>query len=926
MGGLLLTLKKRNNMVSPFNECPQHLTAQFNVFGYYDVLTVERVTAMSEFAPKSAKRAGDSCRNTYDNQYALRLIAYNLSQTSEQNWCFKPDPLACALNPAFYDNYPLFSIIKIRLTKDAILKKGFDGCVNEIASLIQAVQSRDAKYCGTAYYTLYYSLGAASVVVICRSNNITSVFGVLYNLRARHDLLSDSFVIPCIQSSSNSDELRGWDAALDSNIQFSIRARFQPFCTAKDLMHSLSEVLKNDEHRKFNRISGYSEFLTLTGCIADEHVKLYQNATINEHINNIASSIRTSIRMVTDAAYEDASLLELDCDMDELKSINKNNIVKRAESCNDFLQELSDLLYEHVSRCNNHSYRIYEGIMEMMNFYFDLSDQDSYYDIRYIYDEFFNQFLEIMRQYTEILASSGEAEALNALIEETCVGLNLFRERITPIINDINRSHKLWLEGRTLTHQVIGNSQKLIFSFTAIVRKVAEYLRDKMDDNENCTFIVTSGGTDDFEAIKFFGHLAEEKRRNDLLVLTLPEKKLFSFKSLFPVLHEMFHFAGDRLRNARAPLFLSSLTYHYSYRIANALLASKHSAWFNKDDSLAQKSVNQLCKHVYHYLSKHIISDELAAKLHYLYKEKADVHIYPVVKKALDAERHRGESGTNFDTPKPSDFMLQVSSLYTLMARHYTSHKSKQSVWNVAMGEFDDIDEAYCKERFYDDEAKECRSEVRALLNQYLNYNDSQEYPLYFTPEEEVEEVRFLYQECFADACSSVLLGQTIEDYLLDMYPAIAGTFDEFENKLEKTSDEFDRFFIVAGVAFPSIIGQFAEELRRDNSHGIRTENEIQSVATINAIRTAIGKIVTDEEAQNKYRERFFEEFMAFRGKFYLYKELQEYVRLCVENLTNVTSDFDFINQIRSFYRAEKDECIMKLITDLHSEVPLCVR
>lgn len=175
--------------------------------------------------------------------------------------------------------------------------------------------------------------------------------------------------------------------------------------------------------------------------------------------------------------------------------------------------------------------------------------------------------------------------------------LELFRERVGGFVRDLSRSDCFTMECEQYNHSSVGSSTLLLLGLNRVINCLAADLQDQANDI-TCKhgFLVTSGGCDRTITRRMFFSLVPKKPKyaNMKLLETLPfimqvsELGLFDCSStLFRLVHEVFHYCGERLRTQRAASMQKFLCTYIDRPLAEASLKSYEERFIAWSDTIA---------------------------------------------------------------------------------------------------------------------------------------------------------------------------------------------------------------------------------------------------------------------------------------------------------------------------------------------------
>jgi hypothetical protein len=927
MKGLLLTLKKRRPIATntgaigvanmgesketPLNAGNREIE-HYSVLGYYDELEVKECASLHDFAPnsQSEETRRPRKRSVFANKFSIRLIAPKDTVRSKNGDCFIE-------NPFNNNKMPLLSIMLLRLTqsqmKDFTLEENLQKIADMIANTFSSKTPGD-----TTRFSLYYSLGSADIAVLCFSSSYESAFTALYDLRARVGLLAESYMVPCIKEQDSGTTLD--ETALSIRVQFGKGGSVKKFIDAFE--DELKTLKINDSALTYHRISGNSDLLILTGMSLSAFVKLYQRGGLLSQCNeDYELIVRTSIRMETTPDNE------IIIDDSKYREDRDAFLKHRLESNEKKLNEFHDLLAWHIDNFTFNSYRILEGYMLMLNSYLDVSDNN--YVVRYMLDPVLDFLINILKHdqtLRDAHQKNGRLKDANEIAKRTDSALNQFREYFTEVINDLSRSDRQFIEGRVLVHQVMGTSQKIIFSYSAVVQEIASFLARK---DGNCCFLVTSGGADAVQVVPYFNHLNDQGTH--ILALMLPEKNLYNVETLFSVIHEIFHFAGDRMRGKREQYLIDSLICQYATVVAddlfNEFLARRIRLEYGEKAIDGHKVVfyrNTLRKNIMKVISHYLGKSKLKGNLLYFGKTDAMNALASEISKILnpsnDEELAKYRGNPDVGRPPEDSRILRAYAyvyehLWENIKKEQNNRPSKSIEWEITVENIENPKTVH--RRFKGDDALNGCTAARVFLDWYTGrYNHGRTSvdadPEKQNPEECCQEIMKLYQECYADISSAVLLGYTtLEDYIA----VIAPDFKTLCSNMPDNDAGRARIFSVMNVLYfgnivKKVIGDFAVSNEP-------VDEDIIMVKIAGCIKIKVLLAVKNDDDAEKIADYMLYSYAEYHQKLDIYTPLEKYLESCARNLQSTLKPALFVEQLREFYRIEDENEIVSAVTKL---------
>lgn len=799
--GMMITLKKR--MVCINNDDTKEY--RYLMFGHYDGMDIVCTDQWYQLRPKGVADNGGSVNigDDFWDKYTLKLyfpdpqccqklehkgFAYDIWQ--KLGYYYKnSEACNCIL-----EQYPFVSVVMINLSEK---------CVEIECDLIETMQSvimeaveKTKIDLREVHCAIMPSVGYADFVLLFLSNNLKKVITILDYLRKKrivdenksYAMLSNSYAISGFakEGLKNLHSLPQLD-----DVKLSIRVNLRDGVSASQFKSffdkELNKVLahKGTEAEKqpldLYQVFGNSDCLILSDMPFDFFVPLFYDSNLLNprhelfelYIQHTRSSVRVGI---------DTEEVFYPIDSDTSKTYKK------------YQQEFQDLIDKLKKFVNNHDIpiRAVNGLQIVMKAYLSLVQFSHCFDIKEVVGDAFKAMEANVTKTLEIIEAADELDDQNWYSEQMMKALKIFREKIEDYLADLRRSDRLFIEGQSLSHPSIGSATKLLFFYNHYINDIAERLVEIEESEEKTqfTFVVTSGGCDVTTAYDLFSYLnPEEELTHSLIIISIPEMSLYDFRgTMFRLLHECFHYCGERKRTDRQMAFLRGLSANSATVICNGLV-----------DSLRKKLESDVFKSIKYRLlhhdmirieeqCQHIVAKrvgELQPKIELeIFKRMRDGFnelgwealygrdLYPMAEEYLkNIIRNSGELRDKSSFLR--DIYLKFLCCQRDAAKDIASFLKEQK---VSFSEADIWEETSIYKLKKEKEGKFDREEeqlLRIILGYYTDGNSIEtnlvdiDQKVTMTIEEVIYCLQDLFKECFADCMAAEILKLPIEDFIL---------------------------------------------------------------------------------------------------------------------------------------------------------------
>ena len=796
--GMMITLKKR--MV-----CTNHDdTAEFQylMFGHYDGADIACTDQWYQLRPKGvADRGGNvDIGDSFWDKYTIKLYF------PESQCCQSLEKDGFAYNIweklGYYDEYqmecekvlnryPFLSIAMINLSEKCVCSE------SDLTLKMQKAVTNAAKQTGVdlsqIHCAIMPSIGYADFVLLFLSDDLKKVISVLDNLKKAsvndggkvYAMLSNSYAISGFAKAGleNLHNLKGLE-----DVRLSIRVNLRDGISASQFKSFFDQELKKvcggsgkeDKEEMFDlyQVFGNSDCLILSDMPFDFFIPLfYDKKLLNPahelfcyYIQHTRSSVRVKI--------------ELEEERNQMESEGKEKYIQYQGK----FQRLIDKLKQYADEYDI-PIRIVNGLQTVMKAYLSLIQFSHCFDIEKVMGAAFEAVEQNVSKTLEIIKFDSDKRLWYS--EQMLTSLALFREKIEDYLSDLRRSDRLFIEGQSLSHPSIGSATKLLFFYNCFINNIAEKLvqTEKYGKASHFTFLVTSGGCDVTTAYDLFSYMDPMVELvHPLIVVSIPEMSLYDFRgTMFRLLHECFHFCGERRRRERLDFFLKSLSENTAWVISNGLRKSFDCQLKNinhisekfhlqgdrekiriQGEQIVQKAMSDFAQK---------LKDELYWKLEKEFEKKSSSSyygrkMYYEVMEELEKciwDSNGIDSNELFFNYVYHKFLLCQNSI----AERWKEELAK---WSILFSDADLLRETSFQKQEMEKEGKFDREEeaiIREVFRNYVggstfegklvNLNEDER----ITEEEIVSTLEELFKECYADCMAAEILKLPVEDFLL---------------------------------------------------------------------------------------------------------------------------------------------------------------
>lgn len=796
--GMMITLKKR--MV-----CTNHDdTAEFQylMFGHYDGADIICTNQWYQLRPKGVASYGGNVdvEDSFWDKYTLKLyfprreICKSLEKDGFEYeiWgklgYYKENKMEC---DTIQREYPFLSIAMINLSKKCVELED-DLIVQMQLAIIESAKKANVEL-REIHCAIMPSIGYADFILLFLSNDLKKVITVLDNLRKEfvddgendYAMLSNSYAISGF-AKAGLGNLQNLKELEDSKL--SIRVNLRDGVSASQFKEFFDQEVKAvlKENKKSGgdafglyQVFGNSDCLVLSDMPFGFFIPLYYDAKLlnpaHKLFDNYVQNTHSSIRVGVDLA-EKLQLINNDV---------KQDYIWYREKFQGLISKL-----KHFVEVYDFPIRTVNGLQTIMKAYLSLVQFSHCFDIEKVVGKAFEVVADNVEKTLELLKGS-EREVANWYSEQMMTALKIFREKIEDYLADLRRSDCLFIEGQSLSHPSIGSATKLLFFYNCYINDMAEKLvTSEIDGGKRLfTFLVTSGGCDVTTAYDLFSYMDPVKElEHSLIIISIPEMSLYDFRgTMFRLLHECFHFCGERKRKDRLEAFLKGLSAGTAQVIGNGL----------------EKSFEQQKKNIYGLAKKYYCSSRRAQ-----IKEQGDLVISKEVRKLIKKIEEKLSQLLKEEFQKRSSdiyygrnvFSEAISILGEIVLNpnmmkkeesflRYTYHElmiCQSSVaealiialkeWSILFSDANILKETSMQKLEMEQRGRFDREEELLIKEIFMNYigDIAWENGLVSIGEDErttmkevVSTLQELYKECYADCMAAKMLQLPVEDFLL---------------------------------------------------------------------------------------------------------------------------------------------------------------
>ncbi len=689
--------------------------------------------------------------------------------------------------------FPFISVAMINLSRK---------CVETEKNLIQRLQTAIMEAVKvldidleSIHCAIMPSVGYADFVLLFLSDHLTKVITVLDYLRQvavkdlsnrTYAMLSNSYAISGF-AKVGLEGLQKRDSLND--VKLSIRVNLRDGVSASQFKRyfdeQIKEILQHSaqgevlESHDLYQVFGNSDCLILSDMSFDFFVPLFYDAKL----------LNPAHRLFQDYIRHTRSSIRVEIDSKEIPSTVQSGDSEIYKVYQKKFRKLIDRLKEYVEN-QNLPVRTINGLQNVMKTYLNLVQFSHCFDIEKIVGDAFEAVTNNVDKTIELIEKNDEKAFWYS--EQMMNALRIFRDKIEEYLADLLRSDRLFIEGQSLSHPSIGSATKLLFFYNKFLNDMAVKLLDDEEQKRGnrYTFLVTSGGCDVTTACDVFSYLeSSETGIHSLIIISIPEMSLYDIRgTMFRLLHECFHFCGERMRELRQKALLRSIAENTAVVICAGLRKSLERQFDERVYTSLQKNLSEEDKLEIKAQGKAIIRTEV----NLLFSEYAD-RIDRELGEKIDLTNKNMQYGRMVylyvgDTLKrevltidnikdPKTVLRYVYKEYMICQGRVAERviaclKRKNVPFSKAdiLKETADHKKILEKENIIDqEEAKVIRLLFRALVEDVVfeklvvDIVGNEQ----ITVDDMLDNLDALFKECFADCMAAYILDLPIEDFVL---------------------------------------------------------------------------------------------------------------------------------------------------------------
>lgn len=587
MKGILITLKKRSQTFpGEFKD-----NYDYTIFGHYDSMDVDYIEHMGQFRPANVADIRASSSDTAEiikekiqdgvfDKYTIKAF-YTSSSDKNGNIDY-----TIWKNKGVEKEYPLISCIMIHLSKKCIKNNPLKSILGEITSVING-SIKDVK-CG-----VYFSIGYSDIIILVRSKDFdktNEIIRELYSLKEsgqKSKQKKETNWISALYTITGFHREAFWS---QNNVENGIGQAYTDWKADKKMSFCVALKLK-DQVLTDKFIKGLDRRMkSIFRKIGYKYTEKDLKKCIHVTFGNIDIIFIIELPIAVFSALYCAELGGIFSQKSnffkeyiagvKVSVLNDTSIISppvvHGSGGNYFRErDLIEFLIEfkNVTCDQNLPRRLIESIIPIAKLYKTLVKHPHGFELSYIMKKAMDSFMNNMRIAFEDLAQTNGMKR-GELIKNIEKSTGDFRVYITTYLNDLHRSERSFIEGKTMTHPSIGALTKLLFAYNKYIDELAN---ENNENNSKYSFVLVSGGCDQTQVqviFNFLGSWREKYQR--LFIVSIPEISLFDIQgTLFRLAHECFHFFGKRKRKERKYYAMLAWSCYIAERISEKLFNPK---------------------------------------------------------------------------------------------------------------------------------------------------------------------------------------------------------------------------------------------------------------------------------------------------------------------------------------------------------------
>lgn len=584
--GILFTLKKRMHYIRK-NDTEYY---KYMILGYYDGLDIHTVEKWYDFRPKGLmdRSLQVDMKMPFIDQYTIRtFLPQNHEQLDKEGFAYSFWQKAGCVSKEEFKNYepeirrsyPFVCMFSMHLTEKYVEgKKDLRDIQSGIIDLLKKSAGQRNYTLSELHCALFPSAGYSDFILLFLTDDLKKPSDIINGMRGNVSE-NDTAVISSCYSICGLD-LIYFDsdfAYRNHNTHVTIRINLQEGVSAAGFLGALerenekqadldflSKEFVDDLKENLFETFGNSDCLLLPEQPIDKYLRLHAPGKIlnpgSEFFGKYISNVRTSIRIKEDCLGNSVSVGAESKDI----SVFEDRFEKFIEQYEKFLNK------------NDMHIRSSRAIQQIMKIFLNTAHSSHGFDVETVLGDAFICLFESMEyfmglQKEEIADSMSDeekyaAERRNSDIAEqwnlSVAALEEFKEHIGNFMLDLIRSDRPFMEGNALMHSSIGSAAKFLFAYSRMLKELTK----KHGKEGMFAFVVTSGGCDRTQIVDPFSFVDNNPEVRKPLIIKISEMSVYDIQgTLFRILHEYFHFIGERQRKKRFQHLINALANGIAY-------------------------------------------------------------------------------------------------------------------------------------------------------------------------------------------------------------------------------------------------------------------------------------------------------------------------------------------------------------------------
>lgn len=590
--GILFTLKKRvQNIVE--NDLQYY---KYTLFGFYDGLDINTVEKWYDLRPKGLqnRQLQVDMENPFMAQYTFRaILPPNREKLDKEGFDYgfwERFGKLNSQNQQEYQEYQKEVRTDYPLLCTAVLNfsQSFVKQQSDLADIMQAVRQRFKSNLKNMkiklkdlHCAIFPLLGYSDCIILFLVNDINKAANIIEQFKKIRIQMQDGTEDIMV---SNCYSICGVDKYFfnnikedtDKKVRVSIQIKLKPGISREIFIERLKETLKSDDISG-NKVSkefleeisenvcvqyGNADCVLTTSQYLSQYLQWHKQEQIfssdNDFFKNYIAEVKTSLYTKPEECEGTVKMQNYSICTTTQRTIKLNGW----EECKRFLEKYK----KQLEKYGIHSRNSRELHKVMKNFEI-IAKTPHGFDVRKIIGDVFECFIKAFEIDDDVAEKA-------IIMEEREIALSKFLEHMKGLITDLIHSESSFLEGSPLTHATISSATKLLFAYSSML----QILTENLQQNEHFSFIVSSGGCDKTQVVDSFWFYEEQLDSNTFkpIIVIIPETSLYDVQgTLFRVLHEYFHFIGNRRRRERFGHIVNALANYIAGDISNEVFAEE---------------------------------------------------------------------------------------------------------------------------------------------------------------------------------------------------------------------------------------------------------------------------------------------------------------------------------------------------------------